>query len=65
MSSRVSHLPEDIQYSRVSAQGMNKEELEVNPQLDDYVLQNLNQNQTLDYEDETLIYAPLLFQSST
>jgi len=53
MSSWVSHLPEDIQYSRVSAQGMNKEELEANPQLDDYVLQNLNENQTLVYEDET------------
>ena len=32
---------------------MNKEELEANPQLDDYVLQNLNENQTLVYEDET------------
>ena len=53
MSSWVSHLPEDIQYSRVSAQGMNKEELEANPQLDDYVLQNLNENQKLVYEDET------------
>ena len=53
MSSWVSHLPEDIQYSRVSAQGMNKEELEANPQLDDYVLQNLNENQTLVYEEET------------
>ena len=53
MSSRVSHLPEDIQYSRVSAQGMNKEELEANPQVNDYVLQNLNENQELAYEDET------------
>ena len=42
MSSWVSHLPEDIQYSRVSAQGMNKEELEANPQVDDYVVHNLN-----------------------
>ena len=39
MSSWVSHLPEDIQYSRVSAQGMNKEELEANPQVKDHVLQ--------------------------
>ena len=30
MSSWVSHLPEDINYSKVSAQGMNKLELEAN-----------------------------------
>ena len=30
MSSWVSHLPEDINYSKVSAQGMNKVELEAN-----------------------------------
>ena len=53
MSSWVSHLPEDIKFSRVSAQGMNKEELKANPQIDDYVVQNLNENQTLVYEDET------------
>ena len=53
MSSWVSHLPEDIQYSRVSAQGMNRDELQANPQLDDYVVHNLNENQTLVYEDET------------
>ena len=38
MSSWVSHLPEDINYSKVSAQGMNKVELEANPQLTDCLL---------------------------
>ena len=52
MSSWVSHLPEDINYSKVSAQGMNKVELEANPQLTDFIVQNLNTNQVLPYEDK-------------
>ena len=52
MSSWVSHLPEDIKYSKVSAQGMNKVELEANPQLTDFIVQNLNTNQILPYQDE-------------
>ena len=52
MSSWVSHLPEDIKYSKVSAQGMNKVELEANPQLTDFIVQNLNINQVLPYGDE-------------
>ena len=52
MSSWVSHFPEDIKYSRVSAQGMNKAELEANPQLTDFIVQNLNTNQILPFEDE-------------
>ena len=52
MSSWVSHLPEDINYSKVSAQGMNKVELEANPQLTDFIVQNLNTNQVLPYQDE-------------
>ena len=52
MSSWVSHLPEDINYSKVSAQGMNKVELKANPQLTDFILQNLNTNQVLPYGDE-------------
>ena len=53
MSSWVSHLPEDIKYSRVSAQVMNKVELESNPQLTDFIVQNLNTNQVLPLEDES------------
>ena len=52
MSSWVSHLPEDINYSKVSAQGMNKVELEANPQLTDYIVQNLITNHVLPYGDE-------------
>ena len=52
MSSWVSHLPEDINYTKVSAQGMNKVELEANPQLADYIVQNLNTNHVLPYGDE-------------
>ena len=52
MSNWVSHLPEDIKYSRVSAQGMNKAELEANPQLTDFIVQNLNTNQILPFEGE-------------
>ena len=49
---RQSHFPEDINYSKVSAQGMNKVELKANPQLTDFILQNLNTNQVLPYKDE-------------
>ena len=52
MCSWVSHFPEDINYSKVSAQGMNKVELEANPQLTDFIVQNLNTNQVLPYGDE-------------
>lgn len=51
MSSWVSHLPEEIEYSRVAATGMNAEELAANPRLTEYVLQNLNPDQTLPFGD--------------
>lgn len=51
MSSWRSHLPSDVVYSRVSGQGMNETELRQNPQLTDYIVQNLNQNQVLPYKD--------------
>ena len=65
MSSWVSHLPEDINYSKVSAQGMNRVELEANPQLTDFIVQNLNTNQVLPTRMKNLIYAPLQSQFST
>ncbi len=49
MSSWVSHLPEEIEYSRVAATGMNEAELAANPRLSEYVVQNLNANQTLPF----------------
>ncbi len=51
MSSWVSHLPEEIDYRRVAATGMNADELAANPRLDEYVVQNLNENQTLPFGD--------------
>ena len=36
----------------LEAQGMNKVELEANPQLTDFIVQNLNTNQILPYQDE-------------
>ncbi len=51
MSSWVSHLPKDVMYHRVAGLGMNEVELRANPQLTDYVVQNLNQNPQLPYPD--------------
>ena len=51
MSSWVSHLPKEMEFSYVTAQGMNEEELAKNPRLDDYILQNLNKELQLPFAD--------------
>ena len=51
MSSWVSHLPEDVEYSRVAATGMNEAELAANPRLGEFLVQNLNTNQVLPFQD--------------
>ena len=51
MSSWVSHLPEEMQFSHVEGHGMNAQELAKNPRLDRYFVQNLNQNPKLPFED--------------
>lgn len=53
MSSYYSHLPEPrAQYvRRVWALGMNADEMRRNTQVDEYVVQNLNQNPRLPYDD--------------
>ncbi|MFD2572964.1 class I SAM-dependent methyltransferase [Spirosoma soli] len=51
MSSWRSHLPADVAYNRVAGLGMNEIELRENPQLTDYVVQNLNQHPQLPYPD--------------
>lgn len=51
MSSWVSHLPPEIEYGRVVGLGMNEVELEENPRLDEYVIQNLNQDSSLPFGD--------------
>ena len=53
MSSWVSHLPTNVRYHRVAGLGMNETELRANPQLTDYVVQNLNQNSQLPYPGRT------------
>jgi Methyltransferase domain len=51
MSSWVSHLPEEMNFSHVEGHGMNEEELAKNLRLDHYFLQNLNLNPKLPLED--------------
>lgn len=53
MSSWVSHLPDDISYGRVAGHGMNAEELSHNSRLDDYILQDLNSEPTLPFDEDT------------
>ena len=61
MSSWVSHLPEEITYYSVVGHGLNDEELAANPRLDRHWVQNLNRDQFLPLEtnsvDCTLIVA--------
>ncbi|MCA1739309.1 MAG: methyltransferase domain-containing protein [Actinobacteria bacterium] len=49
MSSWVSHLPPETRYERVVGLGMNEVELSKNPRLDEYVVQNLNQDPVLPF----------------
>jgi SAM-dependent methyltransferase len=52
MSSCVSHLPEDNAYRSVVGLGMNKTELDANPQLTDHVVHDLNREPALPFGDE-------------
>jgi SAM-dependent methyltransferase len=54
MSSWVSHLPEEMSFERVIGHGMNDEELAANPRLDDYFVQDLNQDPSLKLADRCL-----------
>lgn len=51
MSSWISHLPEDMEFSQVVGHGMNEAELAKNQRLDHYFVQNLNQNPQLPLAD--------------
>jgi SAM-dependent methyltransferase len=44
MSSWVSHLPSDLEFTEVCGHGLNEAELSRNPRLDRYFVQNLNQD---------------------
>jgi len=47
MASWVSHLPEEIRYRSVVGHGLNAAELQANPRLDRFWVQNLNSDQIL------------------
>ncbi len=51
MSSWVSHLPTDVDYSGVVGLGMNAQELVTNRRLDGWIVQNLNDNPVLPFPD--------------
>jgi SAM-dependent methyltransferase len=53
MSSWISHLPKEIGYQHVSGLGMNDKELERNPRLDDFLVQNLNASAKLPYDNQS------------
>ena len=50
MSSWQSHLPGNLRYGRLTGLGLNENELKKNPQLMDFVVQDLNQNTILRFE---------------
>ncbi len=52
MSSWVSHLPEEIDFAHVEGHGLNADELERNPRLNHYFVQNLNENPALPLPDQ-------------
>jgi len=51
MSSWVSHLPNEIEFSHITGHGMNESELAKNPRLNNYFVQDLNQNPKLSLKD--------------
>ena len=51
MSSWRSHLPEDVDYAEIVGLGLNAEEMADNPQLDRYVVHDLNAEPVLPFED--------------
>lgn len=51
MSSWVSHLPPEMSFARVCGHGMNGEELERNPRLTDSLVQDLNRDPELPFEE--------------
>ncbi len=53
MSSWRSHWPKDHPKARMVGLGLNAEEMANNPDLDDYLVHNVNQDPALPFEDET------------
>ncbi|MCC6388008.1 MAG: methyltransferase domain-containing protein [Dehalococcoidia bacterium] len=57
MTSWVSHLPDASVYAGVTGLGMNAEELAANPQLDEWVVHDLNANPVLPWPDNAFAAA--------
>jgi SAM-dependent methyltransferase len=57
MSSWVSHLPEEMQFGRVTGLGMNAEELRSNPRLTDWCVHDLNLDPTCPLDPARFDYA--------
>lgn len=53
MSSWVSHLPEEIEFSHIEGHGMNEEELAKNPRFHHYFMQDLNKTPKLPLADNS------------
>jgi SAM-dependent methyltransferase len=53
MSSWVSHLPPEIEFTHIEGHGLNAEELARNPRLNHYFVQNLNKQQLLPFADQS------------
>jgi len=53
MSAWRSHLPNSYTPGHVTGLGMNADEMRDNPQLNEFVVQNLNKNPTLPFADQT------------
>lgn len=53
MSSWISHLPDDAQLERVTGVGLNADELAENPRLTEYIVQDLNADPVLPFEDDS------------
>lgn len=54
MSSWVSHLPDNLQFEHIYGHGLNAAELAKNPRLDEYFVQNLNQDQRIPLADASV-----------
>ena len=54
MSSWVTHLPPEIEYAAMIGHGMNKAELEANPRLSRWFIQNLNRDTRLPLADASV-----------
>jgi SAM-dependent methyltransferase len=53
MSSWVSHLPDDMEFTEIQGHGLNKQELAKNPRFNSHFVQNLNQDLQLPLADES------------